>query len=103
MRATAATRMFAAGVPKKIIADHTGHKSAKALRQYERTSGAQLQAAGLAMLEQKPFSLECTDRKPLMALEDTTVQEEEEAARRSMTLACIDEKLKRILQHSQGA
>ena len=103
LRATAATRMFAAGVPEKIIADRTGHKSAKALRQYERTSDAQLQAAGLAVSEQKPFSLESTDRKPLMALENTAVKEEEEAVEKKHNPACIDEKLKRILPTFTGS
>ena len=64
LRATAATRMFAAGVPEKIIADRTGHKSAKGLRQYEKVSTTQLQAAGLAV----------SDCKPFMSLENTLVE-----------------------------
>ena len=37
LRATSATRMFAAGIPEKLIADKTDHRSLKALRTYERT------------------------------------------------------------------
>ena len=55
LRATSATQMFSAGVSKKIIAEFTGHKSSKALQQYERTSTAQVQAAGLAISEETPF------------------------------------------------
>ena len=54
LRATAATRMFAAGVPEKVIAEFTGHKSPKALHQYERTSIDQVQAAGLAITRNDP-------------------------------------------------
>ena len=38
LRATSASRMFMSGVPEKIVAEVTGHKSVKALRQYERTT-----------------------------------------------------------------
>ena len=43
--ATAISRMFASGLPEKVIIEFTGHRSSKALRQYERTSTAQEQAA----------------------------------------------------------
>ena len=36
-RATAITRMFNCGVPEKVIAENSGHRSTKALRCYERT------------------------------------------------------------------
>jgi hypothetical protein len=55
LRATSATWMFSAGVPEKIIAEFTGHKSSKALQQYEHTSTAQVQAAGLAIAKETPF------------------------------------------------
>ena len=55
LRATSATRMFTAGVPEKIIAEHTGHRSTKGLRQYEHISVAQLQAVGMAVSEEKSF------------------------------------------------
>ena len=41
LRATAITRMFNAGIPEKIIAENSGHRSVKALRCYERTSDEQ--------------------------------------------------------------
>ena len=41
LRATAITRMFNSGVPEKLIAENSGHKSTKALRCYERTSSEQ--------------------------------------------------------------
>ena len=39
--ASGATEMFRAGVPEKIIQEHTGHRSVKALRTYERTTATQ--------------------------------------------------------------
>ena len=41
---TAITRMFNSGVPEKIIAENSGHRSTKALRCYERTSSEQQKA-----------------------------------------------------------
>ena len=38
LRATFVTRMFAASVPEKLIAEKSGHRSLKALRSYERTN-----------------------------------------------------------------
>ena len=32
LRATAATRMFASGIPEKVVGEVTGHRSLKALR-----------------------------------------------------------------------
>ena len=46
LRATAATRMFCGKVPEKVIAETTGHRSLKALRQYERTQPSIYQAVG---------------------------------------------------------
>ena len=53
LRATAATRMFASGIPEKVIAEFTGHKSSKALQVYERTTGEQVKKAGLAISNQE--------------------------------------------------
>ena len=53
LRATAATRMFATGVPEKVIAEFTGHKSSKALQVYERTTDEQVKKAGLAISNQE--------------------------------------------------
>ena len=44
LRATSITRMFNNGIPEKVIAETSGHKSAKALQCYERTSSVQQQA-----------------------------------------------------------
>ena len=44
LRATSITRMFNNGLPEKLIADTSGHKSVKALWCYEHTSFAQQQA-----------------------------------------------------------
>ncbi len=38
LRATGATRLLAANVPEKLIAECTGHRSTAGLRVYERTS-----------------------------------------------------------------
>ena len=53
LRATAATRMFASGIPEKVIAEFTGHKSSKALQVYERTTGEQVKKAELAISNQE--------------------------------------------------
>ena len=42
LRAYGATSLFQAKVPEKLIQQCTGHKSLKALRQYERTSDGHL-------------------------------------------------------------
>lgn len=41
MRATGATDHYTANVPEKLIQQRTGHRSLKALRTYERTTGEQ--------------------------------------------------------------
>ncbi len=46
LRATATTRMFSNGVPEKVIAEKTGHRSLKALRFYERTPPEMEKAMG---------------------------------------------------------
>jgi len=43
LRATAITRMFTNGIPEKVIAETSGHRSTKALRCYEHTSVQQQQ------------------------------------------------------------
>ena len=45
LRATAATDLFQAGVPEKVIQEFTGHRSIKALRQYKRVDVTQKKAA----------------------------------------------------------
>ena len=44
LRAAAITRMFNSGIPEKVIAKTSGHRSTKALRFYEHTSVQQQQA-----------------------------------------------------------
>ena len=44
LRATGATRLLAANVPEKLIAECTGHRSTAGLRVYERTSIQQKQS-----------------------------------------------------------
>ena len=44
LRAYAASELFNAGVPEKIIQDRTGHRSLDGLRKYERISEKQKEA-----------------------------------------------------------
>ena len=44
LRATAATQLYEAGVPEKLIQERTGHRSTSALREYERTTAKQTEA-----------------------------------------------------------
>ena len=55
LRATSASRMFTSGVPEKIVAEVTGHKSVKALRQYERTTEEQYQYVGHSISRMQEF------------------------------------------------
>ena len=58
--------MFNAGVPEKVIADCTGHRSTKGLWQYKHTSAEQLQAAGLAVANETTYTPgEVKEQKPL--------------------------------------
>ena len=41
LRATGALELFQAGVPEKMVQEHTGHRSVKALRMYECTTTSQ--------------------------------------------------------------
>ena len=66
LRATAATLMFNAGVPEKVIADCTSRRSTKGLRHYEHTSAEQLQAAGLAVANETTYTpSDVKEQKPL--------------------------------------
>ncbi len=56
LRATAVTRMYENGVPEKIISEKSGHRSLKALRNYEHTSETQEKAAGESLRSKKVFS-----------------------------------------------
>ena len=58
LRATAITRMFNSGVPEKVIAENSGHRSTKALRCYERTSIEQQRAVSRVITDPlKPFEI----------------------------------------------
>ena len=46
LRATVVMRMYNTGVPEKLIAEKSGHKSFKAKCVYERTSEVQEKSAG---------------------------------------------------------
>ena len=63
LRATAVTRMYNTGVPEKLIAEKSGHKSLKALRVYERTSKIQEKSAGQCIQSGASFD-------PMSSIED---------------------------------
>ena len=42
LRATAITRMFNSGIPEKVIAENSGHRSTKALRCYEQQTATRV-------------------------------------------------------------
>ena len=54
LRATGATRLFAANVPEKLIQERTGHRSTTALRMYERTSIQQQQSVSSIISSASP-------------------------------------------------
>lgn len=66
LRATAATRLFASGIPEKVIAEFTGHKSSKTLQVYEQTTGEQVKKAELAISNQEESMLaaKVPDKEP---------------------------------------
>ena len=70
LRATAMTRMFNQGVPEKIIADKSGHRSVESLRAYEHPSVALEKAAGEVIADPKKQFL--PDVKPVVKQEDST-------------------------------
>lgn len=72
LRVTAATRMFAAGVPDKVIAEFTVPRTPMALHQYVHTSVDQVKASGFAVSGNAP-----NDRKPLVAVENPKVDMED--------------------------
>jgi len=62
LRATGTTRLFAANVPEKLIAERTGHRSTDALRMYERTSVKQQETVSsiIASSSPKEFTMSST-------------------------------------------
>ena len=60
LRAYAATELFQAGIPEKVIQDRTGHRSLDGLRKYERISEKQKEEACKALcVAPKPTVEEC--------------------------------------------
>ena len=57
LRAYAATELFQAGIPEKVIQDRTGHRSLDGLRKYERISEKQKEEA--LCVAPKPTFEEC--------------------------------------------
>ena len=56
LRATAATRLYAAGVDEQLIAEKTGHRSS-AIRAYKRTSEEQQQSVSELIQKQPTVSV----------------------------------------------
>ena len=75
LRATSASRMFQTGVPEKIVAEVTGHKSMKALRQYERTTEQQFQSVGSSISVMETFGQEQVLSVSKSEIEEESVQE----------------------------
>ena len=58
------TRMFNKGVPEKVIAEKSGHRSLEALRCYEHTSSELEKAAGKMIANpEEEFSVGKSERK----------------------------------------
>ena len=58
LRATGASKLFAAGVPEKIIKERTGHRSLEALHVYERTTSVQHQAVSTILGSSKQVTFQ---------------------------------------------
>jgi hypothetical protein len=78
LRATSASRMFISGVPEKIVAEVTGHKSVKVLRQYERTTEEQYQAVGHSISHMHAFETINAEETVLKLEENEKVLPEKE-------------------------
>ena len=69
LRASGASEMFVSHVPENVIQEFIGHRSLKALRQYEKVSTVQKQAANnILMGASKDFT------KEVDKLQDTEVE-----------------------------
>lgn len=88
LRATGVSRMFAQGVPEKMIMERSGHLSSAGVRSYERTTSAQKQTLSdtLSILacsstaelsELKPTSGILTERQPNVMEGETEIKTEE--------------------------
>ena len=58
LRATAATVLFQANIPEKVIQERTGHRSLEALRMYERSTQQQHSAASKILATNKSLDYE---------------------------------------------
>lgn len=70
LRATAATRLYAAGVDEQLIAEKTGHRS-YAIRAYKRTSEKQQQ--NFSDLIQKQSTVSAADSKKVKSNESVSL------------------------------
>ena len=59
-RAYAATELFTAGIPEKVIQDRTGHRSLDGLRHYERISEKQKEEACKILAVKPPTTTSLT-------------------------------------------
>ena len=78
LRATSALCMFISGVPGKIVAKVTGHKSVKALRQHERTTEEQYQAVGHAISRMHAFETKSSFETVLKSEENKVPTDKED-------------------------
>jgi len=79
LRATSATRMFTGGVPEKLVAEKTGHRSLQALRSYEKTNPEMERAIDAIIANpEKKFLAEndASSENKLLAESDSSVFED---------------------------
>ena len=57
LRATAATRLYSAGIDEQLVMERTGHRSTEGIRSYKRTSSAQQENVSDILNNKKP----CTE------------------------------------------
>ena len=72
--------MFQSGVPEKIVAEVSGHKSMKALRQYEQTTEQQFQAVRSSISAMEAFESEQVLPKPEVTEEKVQDNKPDKAA-----------------------
>ena len=92
LRANAITQMFNFGIPQKVIAENSGHRSTRALRCYEKTSQEQQQAptrvldspsGGHAFQPEKELGEASTELKPSIPSSSEALSECKPAVRAS--------------------
>ena len=100
LRATAVMRMYNRGVPEKLIAEKSGHKSLKALRVYECTSKVQEKSPGQCIQFGASFD-------PISSIEDKENSNPVPSKKVSMpsagpTTSCSSTGVSRALQQFSG-